>query len=149
MSCANISSATSIGENTFYGCKKLSSIDLPRISSIGPQAFYNCDSLELITLSANQNLVAVQPDAFDGTTHRPVSVDVKYDLLGSYLADATWAGLTSTSKVALVAAVPTVDLLQEDGSHVYLDGNNIERDSVARFADTTVAATIGYSEDGE
>ncbi|MBE6634284.1 MAG: hypothetical protein E7620_08105 [Ruminococcaceae bacterium] len=43
---------TYIGEKSFYGCKKLNSLQLPStVKSVGDKAFFNCSSLTSLTLS--------------------------------------------------------------------------------------------------
>ena len=42
---------TSIGNFAFYGCEKLTSIDIPEsVMSIGQSAFYNCSNLTSVTI---------------------------------------------------------------------------------------------------
>ena len=60
-------SVTSIGTQTFYGCKKLTNINIPSaLSSIGHQAFYNCSSLTSLELPAS--LTTINANAFEGCT---------------------------------------------------------------------------------
>ena len=46
-----ITGGTSIGEEAFYGCSSLTSIEIPNsVTNIGSSAFYNCTSLEKIVI---------------------------------------------------------------------------------------------------
>ena len=46
-----LSGVTSIGEDTFYGCKALTSITIPAsVTSIGERAFSGCEGLTNITI---------------------------------------------------------------------------------------------------
>ena len=48
------SSVTSIGQNAFYGCSSLQSVNIPSsVTSIGQNAFYGCSSLQSITIPDN------------------------------------------------------------------------------------------------
>lgn len=56
--CRNLTSIempegiTSIGPAAFYGCSSLTSIEIPEgVTSIGPEAFYHCRSLKSIIVS--------------------------------------------------------------------------------------------------
>lgn len=55
--------ATSIGDNAFDSCNKLTSVDLPNATSIGWYAFRDCHSLSNINLS---NATSIGEKVFDG-----------------------------------------------------------------------------------
>lgn len=56
---------TSIGDEAFFGCGKLTSVTLPNsLTSIGNKAFMNCDGLTTLTIPNNVNSIGSQ--AFAG-----------------------------------------------------------------------------------
>ena len=70
---------TSIGDQAFMVCTRLTSIDIPgRVTSIGENAFFNCVSLEEISLP--DSLTYVAESAFDNC---PSLTDLP-DLSGLY-----------------------------------------------------------------
>lgn len=61
------SQLTSIGDNAFSGCKKLTGIKLPSgITSIGSKAFYGCSSLTKIVI--RKNITIIKQGAFQNCT---------------------------------------------------------------------------------
>lgn len=56
----NLAYATSIGENAFAGCHKLSNNALLSCSSIGDYAFRGCDNLKEVTLSTETFGIGIQ-----------------------------------------------------------------------------------------
>lgn len=65
---------TSIGDQAFSGCTKLSSVVIgAKVSKIGKQAFFNCKKLKTITLNC-KNLKTVHKTAFKKTPSSKVTV---------------------------------------------------------------------------
>lgn len=131
---------------TFQNCVSLKQANLHAISSIGLYTFQNCQSLELVNMSANMEVPDVASNAFSGITH-PVSIDIPYEKLEEYRANETWAQLENDGKVVFITTDPTAQLVQADGSVVYLTGKNLISEITQNYKDTTVAATIGYIKD--
>lgn len=72
-SCDSLSTVTntstrlrSVGEHTFYGCRKLTSIELPNAITVGNSAFNACSSLTSVNLPMVESLGA---SAFAGCKH--------------------------------------------------------------------------------
>ena len=62
----DLSSAVTISDQAFYGCKKIQAVGFSdRLYSIGGYAFYNCTSLTDVSLSPN--LVRLSYDSFENT----------------------------------------------------------------------------------
>lgn len=60
----NTAQITKVGEEAFYKCSVLQSIDLPRVSSIGKYAFYMAKVLE--SVGNTENLISIGKYAFGG-----------------------------------------------------------------------------------
>ena len=59
-------SVTSIGDEGFFYCSRLTSVTIPNsVTSIGESAFYNCRSLTSVTIP--NSVTSIGDDAFDGT----------------------------------------------------------------------------------
>ena len=57
-------SVTSIGDNAFYNCRRLTSLTIPNsVTSIGNQAFYECISLTSLTIP--NSVTSIGDNAFD------------------------------------------------------------------------------------
>ena len=97
-------------------------------------------------MSANMEVPDVVYNAFNGITH-PVNVSIPYEKLEEYRANEIWARLEDDGKVVFVTTDPTAQLVQADGSVVYLTGKNLISEITQSYKDTTVAATIGYIKD--
>ncbi len=58
---------TEIGDNAFYGCTSLTSVNIPDgVTKIGDNAFYNCDRLANVTIP--EGVTEIGDDAFGGCT---------------------------------------------------------------------------------
>ena len=77
--------ATSIGDYTFRGCNKLTSIDLSNATSIGDYAFNYCSALKFIIIDSNTVSTAhVQPQS-------GVKVLIPLSMVNAYDADSYWS----------------------------------------------------------
>lgn len=55
---------TSLGTSAFMGCKKITSIEIPKVTSIGTSAFSSCSSLK--TVITSEALKKIEKEAFSG-----------------------------------------------------------------------------------
>ena len=59
-----------IGNDTFYGCSNLKSIEIPSgVTSIGFYAFFGCNSLGIVTFSENSQLTSIGDNVFSGCSN--------------------------------------------------------------------------------
>ena len=81
---------TSIGEDAFYNCRKLTSVTIPdSVTSIGNDAFYYCSSLTSITIP--DSVTSIGEDAFCWCS----------SLTAVYITDvAAWCGITFGDSIA-------------------------------------------------
>jgi hypothetical protein len=86
--------ATSIGDQAFYGCTALTSVDLPVATSIGVSAFYGCTALTSVDLPVATSIGAC---AFQGCTAL-TSVDLP---AATSIGDLAFDGCTNLSAVIL------------------------------------------------
>ena len=54
-------SVTKIHDGAFYGCKKLTSVVIPKgVTNIGPYAFESCEALETVSLPSSLNTIGYE-----------------------------------------------------------------------------------------
>ena len=98
------SSVTSIGNYAFYGCSKLTSIDIPSsVTSIGSSAFYGCKGLTAITIPSS--VTSIGDDAFSrcsGLT--AITIPSSVTSIGSYTFYSC-SGLTSVTIPSSVTSI--------------------------------------------
>ena len=98
-------SLTSIGGGAFCGCSSLSSIELPAsLTSLGNYAFYECSSLESIDLP--ESLTSIGDNTFAGCS----SLE-SIDLPESLTSIGNWAfwGCSSLSSIELPASLTKIE----------------------------------------
>ena len=84
---------TSIGENAFYGCSKLTTANFPVATIIGGAAFYGCSALTALILRSATMCKLNDTSAFSNT---PIASGTGYiyvprALVDSYKAAAKWS----------------------------------------------------------
>lgn len=87
---------TSIGENTFRACTKLTSVNIPSsVERIGLEAFYDCTNLTIVTFAAGSKLLSIDQNAFYRCTKLDsIDLPVGVTSIGNY-AFYKCTGLTS------------------------------------------------------
>ena len=133
--CTNLSevnglaNATTIADKAFYGCNKLTAMDLSAVTTIGEQAFANCTALSTVTAP---NLTAVGNSAFNGAN----IVNVYFPSLSSIGSEA-FANSDETFTVHLGGVT-------EMGEYVFRNSNEINT-VVFGEGTTTIGAYAFYS----
>lgn len=93
----------SVGEHAFYGCRKLTSIELPNAITIGNSAFNACSSLTSINLPAVESLGA---SAFAGCKHlRQASLSESLTRINN----STFYGCDSLRTISDCENIDTID----------------------------------------
>ena len=118
------STVTSVGAGAFYGCTKLESVDLPRVTAIGEYAFYGCSALASATLPADAP-VAIGKEAFGRTALWSTAQD------GLLYVGAHLVGADAT---VTVAAVKDGTLSLADGTFAGCEG----------ITEITLPRSLGY-----
>ena len=98
------SAVTSIGENAFYGCSRLTSVTIPaRVTSIGSQAFYSCSGLTSVTIPDSVTIIGDHAFAYCSSL-TSVTIPNSVTNIG-YMAFDNCSGLTSVTIPDSVASI--------------------------------------------
>lgn len=100
----NTAQITEVGEEAFYNCSVLQSIDLPCVTEIGNKAFYNAKSLE--SVGDTEHLISIGQYAFGGCANLK---SINLSSLES-VGDAAFNGCNAltdiNSSLATLSAIP-------------------------------------------
>ena len=97
------SSVTTLGNNVFYNCKSLTSIDISNVTSLGDSVFMNCELLTSIG-SLNENLTEIPMHLFWGCSN--LSGDIIIPIGVTYLGEACFLGCNSLHSIKFQSAIP-------------------------------------------
>lgn len=108
-------SVTSIGDNAFYGCYDLTSIDIPDgITSIGRNAFRDCSNLTSIDIP--ESVTSIGSNAFRDC-HNLISVDIRGNVIS--INDDCFRYCMSLTTINLSNSVMTI------GTRAFLGCSNL------------------------
>jgi len=95
----------SAGSN-FSGCSNLTSITLPQISSIGQEAFYNCAKLTNINFPSSLSMMGIDTGAFANCTSLSI-VDLSGTLI-TYTGNSCFTGCSNLTTVILPQTMSSI-----------------------------------------
>ena len=98
------SGLTSIGEEAFYNCRSLTSINIPEsVTSIGEEAFYNCSSLTAINIP--ESVTSIDRCAFYNCSSL-TSINIPESVTS--IEKSTFSGCTSLEMVFISEGVTSI-----------------------------------------
>ena len=97
-------SVTSIGDNAFYNCNSLTSIDIPNsVTSIGDDAFRDCSSLTSVTIPNSVTSIGYYAFCWCSSL---TSVTIPNSV--TYIGSGAFAGCSSLTSVAIPNSVTSI-----------------------------------------
>ena len=98
------SSVTSIGNGAFGGCSSLTSIEIPSsVTSIGYRAFYECSSLTSIEIP--NSVVSIGNDAFENCS-KLTSINIPEGVTS--IGDGAFVGCSSLTSIEIPSSVTSI-----------------------------------------